>query len=95
MKLLVRYGIRTPFTHSVCSLTLLFTSNAQPRSAQQARWNINFIGVTGEEAANQSERSKEMAKYNQAVAEINDEENLVFEGEQGRWFDGYQTLTFT
>jgi hypothetical protein len=33
-----------------------------------------------EDEANQSERSLEMAKFNQAVAEINDEENLIFGG---------------
>lgn len=46
--------------------------------------------MTEEEAASQSERSREMGKFNQAVAEINDEDNLVFEGEQrgGHWVEG-------
>lgn len=47
---------------------------------------MTFVGSTEEDSA-LSERSREMAKYNQAIAEINDEDNLIFEGElpvQGR-----------
>lgn len=42
---------------------------------------MTFVGVSEQEAANQSERSREMAQYNQAIAEINDDDNLIFEGE--------------
>lgn len=50
------------------------------RKYHQARWDITFVGVSDQEAANQSERSREMAKYNQAIAEINEDDNLIFEG---------------
>lgn len=50
------------------------------RPYHQSRWNIVFVGVSDEDKANQSERAKEMAKYNQAVAEINEDNNLIFEG---------------
>ena len=66
--------------------TPLFNSKSKKEIADfsqpyhQARWDITFVGSTDDESS-LSERSREMAKYNQAVAEINDEENLIFEGE--------------
>ena len=43
------------------------------------RWDVTFVGSTEEDSV-LSDRSREMAKYNQAIAEINDEDNLIFEG---------------
>ena len=65
--------------------TPLFNSKSKKEIADfsqpyhQARWDVTFVGSTEEESA-LSERSREMAKYNQAIAEINDEDNLIFEG---------------
>ena len=64
----------------------IFTSKSKreiadfSRPYHQTRWDITFVGSTEDEAL-LSDRSREMSKYNQAVAEINDEENLIFEGE--------------
>ncbi len=55
------------------------TYNSLLRHRALCRWDVTFVGSTDEDSV-LSERSREMAKYNQAIAEINDEDNLIFEG---------------
>ncbi|KAG1670564.1 hypothetical protein FOA52_012136 [Chlamydomonas sp. UWO 241] len=46
----------------------------------QKRWDVTFVGVPDVDEAAMSERAREVAKYNQAFAEINSDDNLVFDG---------------
>lgn len=69
-------GVKTP----------IFTSSSKKeiadfsRKYHQGRWDVTFIGCLPADEATQSDRAREMSKYNQAIAEINEEDNLIFEG---------------